>query len=356
MTKRFGAALFAAILLLASCKKDNEETNQTPDTPANYATGVFFINEGNYGANNASIAAIDSKGTLHADAFYEVNGQPLGDVLQSATWIDGKIFAVLNNSGKIEVINATSFSRSTTIAGLNYPRYLTQVSSDKAYLTQGALAGTVEVIDLNTNQLVGSIGVGFGPEQITLHNGKAIVCNSGGWSRDSTVTIINTATNSVDATVEVGNRPLESVVDYTGNIWVLCSGDDVYNEDFTQLLYSTPAQLIHLSGSSFETLGTYPIGNLGDHPRSIAISNDGKKLFVANNGIFEMNLLSPESGWVQRSTIATSTVDVHVATGDVWATSISDFVNPSNTYRYGPSWAVLSTFSSGIGTSAVVVR
>jgi YVTN family beta-propeller protein len=354
MKLQFGTLLLTFAIVFSSCQKDEDNQNNN-SLPATFTTGVFFINEGNFSANNASISAFDSQGAYHADPFYEVNGQPLGDVLQSATWIDGKIFAVLNNSGKIEVINASSFTRSTTISGIDYPRYLQQVSSSKAYFTRGAMAGTVEVLNLNTNTVESSIAVGNGPEQITVSNGRAFVCNSGGWVRDSTVSVINLNSHSVESTIEVENHPLESVVDFEGNIWVLCSGDDVYNSDFTQLLYSTPAAIVKIDGTTLQVEGTYTIGSLGDHPRSIAISNDKKKLFIANNGIYEMNLLSPTTALVQRVSTPMSSVDV-AQNGDLWTASVSDFVNPSTVYHYNSGFTLLGTRETGISTSAVVAR
>eukprot|EP01034_Spumella_vulgaris_P009002 gene9002-11428_t len=41
--------------------------------------------------------------SLKTDIFQSVNGAPLGDILQSMTYINDRAYIVVNNSGKIEI-------------------------------------------------------------------------------------------------------------------------------------------------------------------------------------------------------------------------------------------------------------
>lgn len=67
------------------------------------------------------------------------------------------------------------------------------------------LDNTVSVINTATNTVVGTVPVGAFPVgvAVTPDNAFAYVVNTG----DSTVSVISTATNTVVATVHVGNRP-----------------------------------------------------------------------------------------------------------------------------------------------------
>jgi YVTN family beta-propeller protein len=74
-----------------------------------------------------------------------------------------------------------------------------------AYVADQA-ANTVSVIDTGTNTLIATVPVGSEPAgvAITPNGAFAYVTNYGG----STVSVIATATNTVTATVTVGSQPL----------------------------------------------------------------------------------------------------------------------------------------------------
>ena len=55
--------------------------------------------------------------------FFQTNGTPLGDVVQSITQFNNNAYVVVNNSNKIEVIDITNFSSIATITGFTSPRY-----------------------------------------------------------------------------------------------------------------------------------------------------------------------------------------------------------------------------------------
>ena len=117
--------------------------------------GYFIINEGNYGVGNGSISYVSEEGSVVHDIFYSNNLFQLGDVVQSMKIINDFAYIVVNNSSKIEVATADSILYVSTIP-LSSPRYIAQVSEDKAYVTDWGING-VQVIDLNTNTVTSSI-------------------------------------------------------------------------------------------------------------------------------------------------------------------------------------------------------
>ena len=42
----------------------------------------------------------------------------------------------------------------------------------------------------------------------------------------------------------VGDRPIDIDVDAAGNIWVMCQGKTVYNEDYTEIIEETQGRLV----------------------------------------------------------------------------------------------------------------
>jgi YVTN family beta-propeller protein len=80
----------------------------------------------------------------------------------------------------------------------------------KVYVANSAV-GTVSVINTGTNKVIGSIAVGSDPQgvSVTSDGSKVYVANEGNGTVDGTVSIIDTATNTVEtSTVTVGKAPL----------------------------------------------------------------------------------------------------------------------------------------------------
>ncbi|MCC6599095.1 MAG: hypothetical protein IT223_00300, partial [Crocinitomicaceae bacterium] len=92
--------LIAGLLLfLNACKKD--ESTPTPSPVGGYLSGIYVANEGNFLSNNASVTFISDNGTVMEDPYFDVNGVSLGDVLLQFLPLDGKGYAVVNNSQKV---------------------------------------------------------------------------------------------------------------------------------------------------------------------------------------------------------------------------------------------------------------
>jgi YVTN family beta-propeller protein len=121
------------------------------------------------------------------------------------------------------VVDMKDFSTKGTITGFSSPRYFLGISSSKAYVSDWS-SNTVKIVDLNTLAVTGSIPVGQGPEQMIMANNKVYLCNAGGFSMDSTVTVIDPSTDAVLTTLTVGINPGSFCKTVSGDILVLCSG------------------------------------------------------------------------------------------------------------------------------------
>ena len=101
--------LFFATLFFVSCTDDSEvvpNDNATENTIGSFSSGIFVVNEGNFGAADGSISFIDSEGIVQNDVFSENNALlPLGDVVQSMYLRDTLAFILVNNSNKVEVVD-----------------------------------------------------------------------------------------------------------------------------------------------------------------------------------------------------------------------------------------------------------
>ena len=217
---------------------------------------VFLLNEGQMGANNASLDFIRiSDGNYITGAFKKMNpdvGAGLGDVANDVAVHGDELWIVVNNSGIVEVVSAKD---ETEIAAIAVPTPRNVAFDDQyAYVTSwaGAYAagsydengyyvitdsknpkGQVYRINLKTKKVAGSVEVGYQPEGIASYDGKLYVANSGGissqlppdYSYDNTVSIIDTKSFKVTQTVAVQVNLKNVYSDGKGNIYVTSLGD-----------------------------------------------------------------------------------------------------------------------------------
>ncbi len=269
--------LFSVLFFtLFSCEKDNNET-----TTNGYDKGIYIVNEGTMTQNNGSISYYNADSNkVTENLFFKVNGRNLGDVLQSFEVIENKGFAVLNNSGKIEVFEMKTFKSTGVITGFSYPRFIVKHSSTSAYVSNGNFAGMVYVINPQTLAKIDSIAVGKGPECMVLINNKLYVANSGGWNSDSTISVIDCTTNTLTKTIVVDKAPNDMVIDEGNNLWVICKNSLVK--------INTTSQTVDKS-IGFANEGTF------FNPHRLAISKDKKIIYFAHiGGIFAIPVASTE--------------------------------------------------------------
>lgn len=338
--------------MMSSCKKDKND--DTPVTPVVTEGSVYVLNEGNFMGNNASISFIDGTGAVTADPYFDANGVSLGDVLQSMVVSNEKVFAVLNNSNKVEVFNVSNFTNVGTISSVDYPRYIVDGGNGKLYLSSGSMAGSVIVINPTTLAIESTITVGNGPDRMLVEDGKLFVCNSGGWSTDNTISVIDLNTNAVVETITVGDRPADIAVDATGDIWVLCSGETVYDENWN-VIGDTDAKLIAIDGTTLDVVGTETVGVNGDHPRLLEIGADGSTIYYVNENVYALNMNDGELPGDIFLTGNFNSMDVR-SNGEMWFTSVTDFVSASNVYRYTSDATLKNTYTAGIGANGVYFK
>lgn len=246
-------------LLFTSCEKDKDSNSEPlPDN----LNGVFIVNEGAFGAGNGSISFLSADSNYFAkDLFTNVNGLPLGDVVQSMTIYGSKAFIAVNNSQKVEVVNTKDFTSQGPIEGLSSPRFFVG-NGAKGYVSDW-VSNKVQIVDLSSLAVINSIDCGQGPEEMAIAQGKLFVCNSGGFTDDSTITVIDLATETVVKTISTPWNPTSVKVDVDGNLWVLCKGS--LGNDFTPTPDDAPGALIRINPLTYAFEKTF-VFNYDQHP------------------------------------------------------------------------------------------
>src|SRR5690606_1594512 len=154
----------------------------------------------------------------------KVNGEDLGNVVQSIGFDGDQAYIIANVSRTVTVVNRYTFEKIVDISdGFENPRYFTAVNG-KGYVTDWGDPNDdsddfVAVIDLATNTIQSTISVSFGPERLLAKGNTLYVAHQGGYGQNDIVSVINTNSNAVITTIPVGAVPNSLQLDNTGNLW-----------------------------------------------------------------------------------------------------------------------------------------
>lgn len=280
----FYLSVTALTLTFTSCKKDNPKSDPTiPPTSSGYDNGVFIINQGAYTGGTGTISYYNrSTGSISNDIFYAKNNFPLGNIAQSMELYNGKGYIVVNNAGKIEVVDGSSFASSGTITGLTYPRFFLGIDNSKAYVTEwgaSGVAGAVKVINLSNNTVSSTITTGKGAETMVKSGNFVYVACSGGFDTDSVVTVINSTTNAVVTNINVGANPKYIKADNNGKIWVLCYGQ--WDAAFSYLIKTGSLVRIDVATNMVDL--TLPFSSVYSQPSNLVINSAKSTLYYCYN-------------------------------------------------------------------------
>lgn len=204
---------FATALMLASCRGNEpvqpgpEDDPVTPPVENHVYEGFYVLNQGNMGSNKATLDYFSYTTGIYSRNIYPARNpgvvKELGDVGNDLQIYGGKMYAVINCSNLVEVMDAATATHITAITIPNC-RYIAFYDG-KAYVTSYAGAktigdeeiGYVAEIDTVTLTLTGrQCYVGYNPDGIAILDGKAYVTNSGGYLQptyDNRLSIIDLA-------------------------------------------------------------------------------------------------------------------------------------------------------------------
>ena len=239
--------LFFFVFSFVSCVKE-DETLPFYTSKGAYDSGVLVLNSGSDGSQNASLSYISfDLNTTKNNIFSLENGVSLGERANDIGFYEDLAYVVVYGSDKIEIVNRYTLKKIKTITtGLLNPRYV-EFYNGKGYVTcwgeeSSSTDDYVSVINLSTNEVIKSIPVVEGPENLVQYNGKIYVSHTGGLNQNNKVSIVNTTNDVLDGSpITVGNVPNKLAV-YNGDLWIFCTG----NPDFA-VGGETPAKIVKMN-------------------------------------------------------------------------------------------------------------
>jgi YVTN family beta-propeller protein len=198
--------------------------------------GLYVLCEGNMGSNKARLDYMNlEKGEYYANWYGSQNPhqlKELGDVGNDIQQYGGRLYAVINCSHKVEVMDL----QARHIAKIDIPncRYLAfrgskmYVSAYVGTVANPELLGSVFEVDTASLQITREVKVGHQPDELCVMGDKLYVVNSGGYLTnryDSTISVIDLQSFTEIRKINVGLNPTRIRMDDYQRLWVACQGN-----------------------------------------------------------------------------------------------------------------------------------
>lgn len=363
---RQAICLPAVLTALCNCTRSDVDpvVPGTPGEQSDSITGMFLLNEGNMGTNKCTIDYFDyASGKYSRDIFTTNNPdvvQALGDCGNDIAVYGGKVYAVINKSNLVEVMDAGTFRHIARIEVAN-GRNLA-FSDGYAYVSSYAGAilyqdskrlGYVARIDTLTLQVIDTCMVGYQPEEMVVYDGKLYVANSGGYcdpEYDRTVSVIDLATFTVSKTIDVEiNLHRMELDSKRGMIYVSSNGNyydipsstfviDAKTDKVTGHIEDLPCADMAISGDSLYVYSTEFNYDTYQTIVSYRIYDISRNCIVTDHVITD----GTESDIVYPYGIA-----VNPYNGDMYIADAKDFMTPGMLYCYGRDGRLKWQFMTG---------
>ncbi|SDR65124.1 YncE family protein [Christiangramia echinicola] len=279
--------LFSIAFFLNSCE-DDQYCCPMPELEAEFQSGIFVLNEGNFGSSNASVSFINEEEQVNsASVFANINGAPLGDTAQSIELHENIAAVVVNVSNKIEIVNRFTFESLGTISSnLSNPRFA-EIIGGNLYVSNWGdgmdpnddFVAVFSLLDFSFKQ---AIPVAEGPEKLIEHAGLLYVAHKGGFSFNNIVSVINGTSNELAKEIEVGHIP-NSIVVNGNDLWVLSSGKPAYADE------ETAGELTRIDLTTNGVVENYKFPDNTIHPNNLRFSN-GAVYLTINKSVYKYNI------------------------------------------------------------------
>lgn len=307
------------LLAIAACKE------KFPVEPHefDYENGLLIINEGNFQSGNGSLSFLGfTNDSIQLNVFQNINGRPLGDVVQSAVRVGNRVWIVVNNSGKIEAVDLPEMKSSCQITGLISPRYILPLQNEKA-LVSDLYANAISVIDLENCNKLGEIQVSAWTEEMLQIGNDVFVAQTG----TDQVLVIDANSLAITDSIQVGREPNSLVADKNGKLWVLCSGG--LNEAMPQLDRIDP-QMKQVEARLF-------FDDIQSSPSELELNPGGDALYYLDGGLFKLAIsdsLLPTNPFVGNGSQSFYGLGIDPISGAIYLSDAKDFQRRGTIHRY----------------------
>ena len=368
------------VLTLFACREpDDIDPSNNTDTGDVVATdslrGFYVLCEGTYGGNDSSLDYYDFGTAQYKSNIYgernpsQVMG--LGDVGNDLAVYGGRLYAVINSSHRVEVMDAANAHHIGSINITNC-RYLA-FHEGYAYISSygstdlpddavsGNYTGYVAKVDTATLNIVGTCAVGYQPEELAVLGNRLYGANSGGYryatsDYDHTISVIDLASFTKVNTIDLGaDHPNLHRLEAWGH-------DDLLAITARGDYYAQPGSLMLYSISSNSIVAQMPIGSTAELTAAgdtlyFYHSEWGQPAnfqFIAFDAICKDLTMVVKTLPLDASTfVAPYGLGVNPETKDILVCDARDYVSPGHLYCFAPDGTKRWQVTTGVIPSRI---
>lgn len=233
------AVLFACREIELVVPTEYELLPGAPIDPDARPAGMYLLNEANMGSNKSSIDYVDFRNAYYVRNIYAERNpevvKELGDVGNDIQIYGNKLYAVINCSHKVEVMDVRTCKRigQVDIPNCRYIRFAKGKAYVSAYvgpvaIDPNAQLGAVYEVDTASLAVTRKVTVGYQPDELEVLGEYLYVANSGGYRApdyDSTVSVVEIYGMKQIQKIPVGINLHRIRKDRYGKLWVTSRGD-----------------------------------------------------------------------------------------------------------------------------------
>ena len=233
------AVLFACREIELVVPTEYELLPGVPIDPDARPAGMYLLNEANMGSNKSSIDYVDFRNAYYVRNIYAERNpevvKELGDVGNDIQIYGNKLYAVINCSHKVEVMDVRTCKRigQVDIPNCRYIRFAKGKAYVSAYvgpvaIDPNAQLGAVYEVDTASLAVTRKVTVGYQPDELEVLWEYLYVANSGGYRApdyDSTVSVVEIYGMKQIQKIPVGINLHRIRKDRYGKLWVTSRGD-----------------------------------------------------------------------------------------------------------------------------------
>lgn len=363
--KKFLTNIMALALVAAatSCSDDPKDpVGPDPDVQGEPIavggfSGMYILNEGGFGQNQARIDKLDfATGAYYEDLYVKSNPEvvmALGDVGNDLQLNGDRLYAVVNGSHKVEVMQASTLKRIGQI----------DVASPRAIAFDGSLAyvsswvdgtndnGSVVIFNTGSLKTVASISVGQEPEGVAVANGKLYVGCSGGMhaTYSDELWVIDLATLTVEEKINVAPNIHRVVADTDGSLWVSARGNYV----------DVGSGLYHVVGNTVTSMNVPCAGFALSQDKIYYYASEWNNVTMSSQvtyGTIDRATLTPGASFITDGTESSieNPYGVFTAGGTVFVADAKNYTSSGAIYVYDADGKRQQQFPTGVCPSSVV--
>lgn len=330
--------LGALPFILSQCM----EPDDTPMVPG--TEGIWVVNEGVFNQGNGTIGFLDPD-YQYFDKMYEgTNGFPAGDVVQHLLPYKNFLYMVVNNSGKVEKLDADHLKSKASANYFLSPRKICIWDDTTAFVT-----------DLYKNVIYC-----INPADLSLK--KEIVCP--GWTESiervgDKLWIINITNEKLlgfsplsgvfTDSLKLPKSPGDMCVDKENKIWVFCGGDSL-----------TGSRLLRINPDNLQKETDLASSVVKEFVPRMVINKDKDELYLLHSGVYKVRIndqIMPSSRIIGPGENTYYGIGINGRNGDILLSEVRDFSSASRIVVYDRNGLLkVPHFTGGLITSSFLTK